>query len=102
MKSGKVRARDILILPRKMYYMFFKKERMTTCEEAAQKLYEYLDGELSPADDSKIKLHLELCRNCCRRFEFEEIVRSIVRSRARSEKLPEHLRESVLKEIAGL
>jgi len=81
--------------------MFFKKNTMITCEEAAQQLYEYLDGELSPGDYSKIKLHLELCRNCCHRFDFEEILRSLIRSKARSEKLPAHLKESILKEIEG-
>jgi mycothiol system anti-sigma-R factor len=72
---------------------------MISCEEAAQRLYEYLDGELSLADYDKIKLHLELCRNCCQSFEFEKILRSIVRYKARSEKLPSSLKKSILREI---
>jgi len=102
MKRGMVLIRDMLLLPKKMYYMFFRKHMMMTCEESAQQLYEYLDKELSPGDYRKIKLHLELCRNCCKRFEFEEILRSIIRSKARTEKLPTHLAESILKEIEGL
>jgi len=79
--------------------MFFKRHAMLTCEEAAQRLYEHLDGELSQVDHEKIKIHLELCLKCCHKFEFEEILRSILRSKARSEKLPSLLRERILKEI---
>ena len=102
MKNEKNFIRDMLLLLKKMYYMFFKKHTMMTCEEAAQQLYEYLDKELSPADYNKIKLHLELCRECCQHFDFEEILRSLLRSEARSERLPTHLKESILKEIEDL
>ncbi len=79
--------------------MFFKRHEMTTCEEAAKRLYEYLDRELPQADYDKIKIHLELCRKCCHKFDFEEILRSILRNKSRTEKLPSLLRERILKEI---
>ncbi len=99
MKKGKFLIKDLILLPKKMYYMFFKSHAMITCEEAAQRLYEYLDGELSTDDYDKIKLHLELCRNCCQRFEFEEILHTIIRDKAKSDKLPSSLKDRILKEI---
>ena len=77
----------------------FKKDEMLTCEEAAKRLYEYLDEEISPADYDKITLHLELCRICCKHFEFEEIIRSIIRNKTRSEKMPSLIKEKILKEM---
>lgn len=35
-----------------------------SCREALQRVYEYLDNELSPADAAHIKLHFEKCRAC--------------------------------------
>jgi len=90
---------EFLLFHKKMFYMLFKRGDMITCREAAKHLYEYLDGELPQIDYDKIKMHLELCRICCKHFEFEEILRSIIRNKARSEKIPPTLREKILKEI---
>ena len=84
---------------KKIFYMFFKKHNMTTCEEAARCLYEYLDKELSKTDYNKIRMHLELCQRCCQKFKFEEILHSIIRDKARSEKIASSLKERILKEI---
>jgi mycothiol system anti-sigma-R factor len=34
------------------------------CREALERVYEYLDNELPPADAAAIKLHFEKCRSC--------------------------------------
>lgn len=99
MKNWRIILKEFPLLPKKMFYMFFKRHEMITCEEAAKRLYEYLDGELAQADYDKIRLHLELCRVCCQKFEFEEILRSIIRDKARSEKIPSLLKEKILKDI---
>jgi anti-sigma factor (TIGR02949 family) len=44
---------------------------MMNCEEALRLLAAYLDGELEPGDRSDIERHLEACRSCYSRAEFE-------------------------------
>lgn len=47
---------------------------MTTqfdCEEAVAKLLEYLDGELDETGRRLMESHLETCRECFNRAEFE-------------------------------
>lgn len=35
-----------------------------SCRQALQRVYEYLDGELPPADAARIKEHFERCQAC--------------------------------------
>lgn len=35
-----------------------------SCREALERVYEYLDNELGPADAAEIKRHFEKCRSC--------------------------------------
>lgn len=46
-----------------------------TCEEALSLLAEYLDGELNQVDHSSLEHHLEVCRGCYSRAEFERLLR---------------------------
>ena len=34
------------------------------CQEALQRLYEYLDGELTPETTREVRRHIELCAAC--------------------------------------
>lgn len=34
------------------------------CQEALQRLYEYLDGELTPEDAEEVRHHVEVCAAC--------------------------------------
>lgn len=46
------------------------------CEEALRLLAAYLDGELADAEDAALERHLETCRSCWSRAEFERQLRS--------------------------
>ena len=71
------------------------------CEEATRQLYEYLDNELGENDYSKIKKHLEVCRKCCEKFEFEQVLKKVVRDRARIHRVPQSVRENIVKQLSG-
>jgi anti-sigma factor (TIGR02949 family) len=45
--------------------------RVIDCEEALRRLAEYLDSELSAESRTEIEEHLERCRSCFSRVEFE-------------------------------
>jgi anti-sigma factor (TIGR02949 family) len=70
-----------------------------TCKEATKQLYEYLDNELKENDYSKIKKHLEVCRKCCEKFEFEQVLKKVVRDRARIHRVPQNVRENIVKQL---
>jgi mycothiol system anti-sigma-R factor len=48
------------------------------CREAIHTLYEFLDGELTPARRSEIQLHLEACLPCFQAYDFELELRLMV------------------------
>lgn len=47
------------------------KRRVINCGEACRHLHAYVDGMLDEEDRRKIDEHLDTCRRCCDRFEFE-------------------------------
>lgn len=48
------------------------RERRTRCEEALRLLAVYLDGELDRDREAEMRHHLETCRHCYSRAEFEK------------------------------
>ncbi len=49
--------------------------RNLRCEEALRLLAEYLDGELEEGEEAAVGHHLETCRHCFSRAEFEKKLR---------------------------
>lgn len=50
----------------------------TSCEEALRRLAEYLDDELNSDEAKSVADHLETCRSCYSRAEFERLLKSRV------------------------
>jgi anti-sigma factor (TIGR02949 family) len=46
--------------------------RVIDCEEALRRLFEYLDAELHGGPQREMEQHLERCRSCFSRVEFEK------------------------------
>jgi anti-sigma factor (TIGR02949 family) len=49
------------------------------CEEALRRLAEFLDGELEEAPGTAVDHHIETCRSCYSRAEFERKLKSRLR-----------------------
>ncbi|MCT7373737.1 anti-sigma factor family protein [Chelativorans salis] len=64
------------------------------CEEVIEKLLEYLDRELDTETEHALARHMETCRACFTRAEFERKLRARV-SEAGKAKAPESLRRRV-------
>ena len=45
---------------------------MIPCDQALEQLFEYLDGELEESDRKQVERHLEVCRRCYPRLQFEK------------------------------
>lgn len=72
-----------------------------TCEEAIQRLFTYLDGELAGAEQEDLETHLRRCRDCFTRAEFERWLRARL-AETGSAPTPATLRERVRRLIARL
>lgn len=70
---------------------------MISCEEAVEKVYEYLDGELDAEMMERIREHIQVCKRCYPYFNFERIFLDHIRSKGlrseRSEQLETRIRD---------
>ena len=71
---------------------------MNECQVALKSLFEYLDKELDKKNMEDFERHLELCRKCYDKYEFEKILREKLREKAGGEKPSPRL----LKRIEGM
>ena len=59
------------------------------CEGAIRRIYEYLDGELTPWKRAAIARHLDDCPPCAQGFDFEVELRQVIAFKCRDEVPPE-------------
>jgi mycothiol system anti-sigma-R factor len=69
---------------------------MLSCEQVLQEIWAFLDGELNEADLVHFRQHIELCRSCFSRIEFEKTLRISIRSKT-NHICPEKLKQRVQK-----
>ncbi|HBZ70671.1 MAG TPA: mycothiol system anti-sigma-R factor [Deltaproteobacteria bacterium] len=62
------------------------------CTEAVEKLWQYLDRELDSDTVAEIERHLQECRDCFSKAEFERHLRLILRRSCGCEQAPPELR----------
>jgi len=68
------------------------------CKEAVERLYHFLDGELTDERRVMIQRHLDACSDCIEAFEFEVELRAAI-VRGCREPVPESLRVRVFNAI---
>lgn len=71
------------------------------CREALEQLYEYLDQELTPEVESKVRGHLRHCPPCGERADFERAFLKFVEARCRSRGAPPELKRKILQNLFG-
>lgn len=67
------------------------------CQQAVQRLNEYLSRELTSDETELVQEHLHQCKGCFDKFHFEETLLKTIRAKISSVTAPSGLRESVLK-----
>ena len=60
-----------------------KKIKTIGCEEALKQLLAYLDQELGPVKRREVTHHIEICRTCFSRTEFEKLLKTQLREAGR-------------------
>lgn len=56
-----------------------KDPRQIECEEAVRMILEYLDNELGSHDHEALEAHINKCRSCYTRVEFERRLKGMVK-----------------------
>ena len=64
------------------------------CDETIERLYYYLDGELTEQRRIEIARHLDLCGPCVGAYGFEQDLRKLLVNRCQ-DRVPDALRERV-------
>lgn len=68
--------------------------RVIECEEAIRRMLEYIDNELHDHDHEEMQQHLDSCRECYTRMEFEQRLKGMVHE-ARDQKAPPGLNNRI-------
>jgi mycothiol system anti-sigma-R factor len=69
------------------------------CQEALERVFEYLDGELTPEVERAIQAHLAECAECEPKFEHDRVFLAFISQRVRMEKAPPELRRRIMREL---
>jgi len=72
---------------------------MATCQEAVEKVVEWLDGELDTEEERRIGRHLETCARCYPAVRFERAFREALERAASVDPCPENVREGVMQAL---
>lgn len=70
--------------------------RAIDCSKAMERLYEYLDGELTPERAAQVQAHLDRCADCFALSRFEDTFLRFVEARARARGVPQHVKQEIL------
>ncbi|MET8863334.1 mycothiol system anti-sigma-R factor [Nonomuraea sp. NPDC004580] len=76
------------------------KPHETDCREVLDKVYAYLDGELTEGDVADIKVHLDECSPCLKEYDLDKAVKALVHKHCGCDPVPADLRSKVLDRIA--
>ena len=82
-----------------MLRSLFGGRSMMKCEEALEALFEYLDGELDPSDTARIEEHLEICKACYPRAQFERSFLEALDRAKQSQAAPEAVQARLLEAL---
>ena len=68
------------------------------CSAFLDQIYEFVDGELTERDLTRIRQHLDECPPCLREYDLEAALKALVR-RSCQDRAPEELRVRILARI---
>lgn len=69
------------------------------CEEAMERLDDYLDRDLTCEDREELEAHLKLCDHCTHEYGLRSAAQDILRCKLLGEKCPDSLRSSIFSKL---
>jgi mycothiol system anti-sigma-R factor len=70
-----------------------------TCDEARERFEDLLHDRLSPAESQSLRQHLSECSRCLEELDAAGVIAALIRHRASYHRAPDHLRQSILREL---
>jgi mycothiol system anti-sigma-R factor len=71
------------------------------CRQALDRVYEFLDKELTPEVEREVREHLEACKPCGQHYDFEQAFLTFLQARCRSRSAPPDLKRRILNDLFG-
>ena len=71
------------------------------CRDVLDRMYEYLDDELTTRDLGRIRQHLDECGPCLQKFDLEDALKTLVR-RSCQDHAPASLRTRIMMRITQI
>lgn len=68
--------------------------REIDCDEVMRQLFDFLDGEVDETAEHEIHHHIDECRSCFSRVEFERILKERIRA-GKDEPVPDSLQARI-------
>ena len=78
------------------------KPHATDCREVLDRVYEYLDDEMTELDCAKIKQHLEECGPCLEEYDLDQALKALVKRSCQCESAPVELRTQIMARITTI
>lgn len=72
------------------------------CSDALHRIYEYLDGEMTPEDTARIAAHLRDCGPCLEQYDLDQALKDLVKRSCRREQAPVQLRTQIMRRITTI
>jgi anti-sigma factor (TIGR02949 family) len=70
-----------------------------SCEEALRRLEDFLDRELTADAMHRVQVHLDTCKACTEKFEFERGTLNALREKLRQASVPPELRAGIARSL---
>jgi mycothiol system anti-sigma-R factor len=67
-----------------------------SCTETIKHLYEFVDNEVDKSNYFTIKRHIEHCKDCRQRYEFEKGIRAMIKAHCINVTAPKLLHNKIL------
>ena len=74
--------------------------KVTDCSETVMRIFEFLDGEMSPDDCRRMQTHLDECGPCLREYHVDQALKMVVKRSCGSETAPTELRTTILHRLS--
>jgi anti-sigma factor (TIGR02949 family) len=75
------------------------KPHSVECREALERLYDYLDRELTPEWEEAVGRHLRECSACFCCFEFERAYLRFLEARIKAQGAPPEVKRRILRQL---
>ena len=69
------------------------------CSETVLRIFEFLDGEMSPDDCRRMQSHLDECGPCLREYQLDQALKMVIKRSCGCETAPVELRTTILRRL---